>query len=72
MCRQLQAQLSLTSNRQAPDWGKAIFSDLCILMKPSGPQDLAKFLKYAIALHSAYLTSFAGAAPVQNNRYVTP
>ncbi|KAK9796624.1 hypothetical protein WJX73_002588 [Symbiochloris irregularis] len=64
----LQSQLGLSSNRQTPEWGKAIFSDLCLLMRPTSPQDLAGFLKYAIALHQAYLTSFANATPVVNNR----
>lgn len=69
MGRELQGQLGLSSNRQAPEWGRAIFSDLCILMRPSTSSELASFLKYAIALHQAYLNAFASAAPVQNNRY---
>lgn len=33
-----------------PDWGRAIFSPLCIIVRPEGGEELGRFLKYALAL----------------------
>lgn len=48
--RELQARYGLETNRRVPDWGAAIFSPLCVLMRPETDADLAAFLKYTIAL----------------------
>ena len=32
--RELQKQYGMTTNRATPEWGKAIFSDLCVILRP--------------------------------------
>eukprot|EP00878_Enallax_costatus_P036046 GHUV01040331.1.p1 GENE.GHUV01040331.1~~GHUV01040331.1.p1 ORF type:complete len:122 (+),score=13.34 GHUV01040331.1:245-610(+) len=41
--------------RKIPDWGKQIFSPLCVCIKPEAPEELAGFMKYAVALTRAHL-----------------
>jgi hypothetical protein len=48
--RQLQERYQLESNRSIPDWGRAIFSPFCVIMRPTSAEDLGRFLKYALAL----------------------
>ncbi|GIL51368.1 hypothetical protein Vafri_7374 [Volvox africanus] len=50
--------------RSIPDWGVSTFSPLALCIKPSTPEELAAFAKYAVALHRAYLTLSLNAAPV--------
>ena len=53
----LQKECGVASNRSQPEWGKDIFSDSCILTRPSGDEELLKkFLRYALSLHAAHLT----------------
>lgn len=49
-CRELQEKYGVATNRFIPDWGKQIFSELCICSRPSSPTEVAAFLKYAIGL----------------------
>ena len=28
----------MATNRATPEWGKAIFSDLCVILRPTGPE----------------------------------
>ena len=48
--RELQKRYALESNREVPAWGAAIFSPLCVIMRPESPEDLGRFLKYCLAL----------------------
>lgn len=48
--RELQARYGVENNRQVPDWGRSIFSPLCIIMRPQTNEELGRFLKYTIAL----------------------
>jgi phycocyanobilin:ferredoxin oxidoreductase len=41
--------------RSIPDWGKAIFSQLCVCIRPNTPEELAGFIKYAVALTRMHL-----------------
>eukprot|EP00955_Chlamydomonas_euryale_P061936 358234-Chlamydomonas_euryale.AAC.9 len=43
------------NQRRIPEWGAAIFSPLCVCMTPGDGQELAGFIKYAVALHRAHL-----------------
>ena len=67
-CRELQRQYNLENNRAVPQWGKEIFSDLCIIMRPSKPEEVANFIKYAIALTQAHLQVSKQTSTVQSNR----
>ncbi|KAG2443466.1 hypothetical protein HXX76_001822 [Chlamydomonas incerta] len=50
--------------RRIPEWGSNIFSPLALCISPSGPEELAAFAKYAVALHRAYLAMSLNAVPV--------
>ena len=67
-CRELQEAYQLTNTRSIPDWGKDIFSDLCIIMRPSSLEDIASFVKYTIALVQAHLSITNGTGTVKKNR----
>lgn len=69
-CSELQRQYKLENNRKMPDWGKEIFSDLCIITRPEKPEDLANFLKYTIALTQAHLQLAKQTTQMQQNRCV--
>ena len=51
----LQVKYGLESNRTIPDWGSAIFSKLCVIVRPTTPKEVASFLKYAIALTNVHV-----------------
>ncbi|EFN55495.1 hypothetical protein CHLNCDRAFT_23364, partial [Chlorella variabilis] len=38
------------SNRSIPEWGAAIFSPLCVIVRPDSSEEVGRFLKYALAL----------------------
>jgi hypothetical protein len=42
-------------DRKIPEWGKSIFSSQCVCIRPSEPEELAGFMKYAVALTRAHL-----------------
>lgn len=56
--RSLQSKYNVESNRVIPEWGKDIFSPLCVCMRPSSPEDVGTFIKYALALFDFH-TQFA-------------
>ena len=58
----------MTNNRTKPDWGEAIFSEHCVIMRPQGEAALADFIKYAIAVTRMHLQLARLAMPVQSNR----
>ncbi len=58
----------MTNNRTKPDWGEAIFSEHCVIMRPQGEAALADFIKYAIAVTRMHLQLARLAMPVQTNR----
>lgn len=68
LVRALQQQYHLENNRAVPSWGKEIFSDLCIIMRPSAPEELANFIKYTIALTQAHLQISSQTSTVQSNK----
>lgn len=45
----------MENNRALPEWGRAVLSDLCIMMTPAGEAELTALVKYCIALAHAYL-----------------
>ena len=52
----LQSECGVASNRAQPEWGREIFSDVCVLTRPAGDEELLKrFLRYALSLHAAHL-----------------
>lgn len=66
--RALQAELGVTTNRAMPDWGREIFSDHCIMMRPEAIEDLSRFLKYSIGLTRVHLRFAHQLQPVQQNK----
>lgn len=42
-------------DRKIPEWGKSIFSSQCVCIRPSEPEELAGFMKYAVALTRAHI-----------------
>ncbi len=58
----------MTNNRTKPDWGEAIFSEHCIIMRPTGEESLGDFIKYAIAVTRMHLQFARLQTPVQTNR----
>ena len=58
----------MATNRSTPEWGRAIFSDLCVILRPGGPDDVSSFLKYALGLTRAHLQLARLVQPVQSNR----
>ena len=67
MGRALQAQWGVENNRALPEWGRAVFSDLCIMMRPAGEAELTAFVKYCIALAHAYLEVARHVQPPTSN-----
>lgn len=63
--RQLQEQYGMATNRATPEWGQAIFSDLCVILRPEGPEQVSNFLKYAIALSRVHLQLARLVQPVE-------
>lgn len=61
---ELQGKYDLESNRGVPDWGKAIFSPLCVIMRPESSEDLGRFLKYTLALTQLHVQIAKIAHPV--------
>ena len=69
MCgRQLQQKYGMESNRSIPEWGRAIFSDLCVIMCPETADELRRFLLYTVALHKAHLLLSSNAQPLTQAR----
>ena len=60
----------MENNRTTPEWGNAIFSEMCVIMRPVTSGDLADFIKYAIALSRMHMQLARLATPVQHNRCV--
>ena len=54
-----------TNQRSVPEWGKNIFSPLCVCLRPSDGAELAGFMKYALALHRAHLVLSLLVEPMQ-------
>jgi phycocyanobilin:ferredoxin oxidoreductase len=61
---ELAAKYGVQSNRQVPEWGKDIFSDHCVICRPQKPEEVAAFLKYAIALTLFHVQMGRLAGPV--------
>lgn len=62
--RLLQEQFGLESNRGIPEWGRDIFSDMCVIVRPEDPDELSRFIQYCIALHQTHLILSQHARPV--------
>jgi len=55
-CRsELQERYGLASNRGVPDWGRAIFSRMCVIMRPQSNEELEAFVNYAVALSKLHV-----------------
>lgn len=53
--RQLQEKHGLQNNRKIPDWGQDIFSEMCVIMRPTSQDELLRFMLYCNDLHRVYL-----------------
>lgn len=70
MHRQLQETYGLVNNREMPEWGARIFSPWCVLVRPTSPEDMEKFIKYAIAVARLHYELSLLATPVPSDEYV--
>lgn len=52
------------NQRAIPEWGTSIFSPLCVCIRPQNAEELAGFMKYAVALTRAHIM-VSGAMPGQ-------
>jgi hypothetical protein len=66
--RKLQEELRMENNRTIPEWGRAIFSDLCVIMRPVSSDDVRAFVGYAIALTRTHLQIARLVRPVEADR----
>lgn len=66
--RLLQEKYGLQNNRTVPEWGQAIFSDMCVIVRPENPDELSRFIQYCIALHQTHLMLSQRAYPVTQYR----
>lgn len=72
-CRRLlQEQFGLESNRSIPEWGRDIFSDMCVIVRPEDPDELSRFIQYCIALHQTHLILSQHARPVTEYKCAPP
>ena len=67
----LQERYSVKTNRAIPDWGKEIFSPLCVLMRPTNPEDVGKFMRYCLALADFHIQFAKLSTPVDKNSRLT-
>jgi len=67
----LQEKYNVKTNRSIPEWGKEIFSPLCVLMRPSDPEDVRKFMKYGLALADFHVQFAKLSTPVEKNSRLT-
>jgi non-ribosomal peptide synthetase component F len=49
--------------RSAPEWGQQIFSERCVLVSPTGADDVDAFVQYAVAALGVYVQAAASAVP---------
>ena len=54
----------MSSNRAVPEWGKSIFSEHCVMMRPTSEEALDGFMRYAVALFRLHLRFAHAADPV--------
>lgn len=47
-----------------PDWGKSIFSEHCVMMRPTDAEALEGFMRYAVALFRLHLRFAHASEPV--------
>jgi len=68
----LQKVRGLASNRAMPEWGREIFSDLCVLTSPRTREELDNFVNYAINLAFFHVswTSLHAPDPAKNTAYL--
>lgn len=43
-------QSTYKTPRSLPQWGREIFSDVCVAVRPTSPEEVASFITYAAAL----------------------
>ena len=58
----------MENNRAMPDWGKEIFSDHCIMMRPDSVEQLSNFIKYAVCLVRVHLRYAHACKAIEHNR----
>lgn len=64
--RELQERYQMGSNREIPAWGQAIFSPLCVIVRPSSAEELGRFLKYTLALTQLHVEIAKIAHPISS------
>jgi len=69
---QRECGVSSTPRSTAPEWGREIFSDACVLERPGTDEEaLKRFLRYALSLHRAHL-KFSEALLLSSHSSSTP
>lgn len=64
--RSLQKKYDISTNSSIPDWGKSIFSECCVQMRPESSEDTGKFIKYLLALCHFHVQYARLATPVDS------
>lgn len=50
-----------------PDWGKSIFSEHCVMMRPNTDESLEAFMRYSVALVRLHLRYAHASDPVHDS-----
>ena len=66
--RQLQDQYKLQNNRKIPEWGRDIFSDMCVILRPKDLEEVQRFMQYSSDLHRVYLHLASRVPPLTQQR----
>lgn len=62
--RSLQQKYNISSNSAVPEWGKNIFSECCVQVRPDSTEDVGRFIKYVLALSHFHIQYARLATPV--------
>lgn len=58
----------MAGNREVPEWGKAIFSDYCVCIRPKDDAEAKAFVEYAIEVINIFHQVSAMALPVKSQK----
>lgn len=63
--RALQKKYNVVTNSKVPEWGKSIFSECCVQVRPESSEDVGNFIKYLLALSHFHVQFARLATPVK-------
>lgn len=62
----LQKKYNVSTNSAIPEWGKSIFSECCVQIRPESSEDVGNFVKYLLALAHFHVQYARLATPVSS------